>query len=176
MIAPRVRRAAAADIPAVARFAAELYRLHHRLDPARFWDLGGDAPESVAGREGYFGSLLTDPGAVLLVGEHDGRVAGYAFATFESQDYANLLERAAWLHDVYVEPGARGSGLADALFEAVRREAVSAGMPLLALTVAATNARAGAFFARHGARVTMREMVVELPGTAAWAARHSDEP
>ena len=158
-----VRPATAADAPAIAGFAAELYRLHHRLDPARFWDLGGDEPGRRAGRERFFASRVGDAGTRLLVGEHAGKVAGYAYATFESNDYMNLLERAAWLHDLHVEPEARSSGLADALFDAVCREAEAAGIPLVVFTVAATNARATAFFARQGARVTMREMAVALP-------------
>jgi hypothetical protein len=36
----------------------------------------------------------------------------------------------------------------------------------MVFTVAATNARAGAFFERHGARVTMREMTVDLTSPA----------
>ncbi len=158
-----IRRAIAADVPVIARFAAELYRMHHRLDPVRFWDLGGDDPARLRGREQFFVSLLEDADTRLLVATSDSRVVGYAYLTFERNDYENLLERAAWLHDLYVEPEQRASGLADALFAAVQSEAEASGAPLLAFTVAATNARASAFFARHGARVTMREMIVELP-------------
>jgi len=165
--ASRVRPATAADVPAIAEFAARLYRLHHRLDPERFWDLGGEGPGPRAGREGFFASQLADAGARLFVGEHAGRVAGYAYATLESNDYENLLERGARLHDVWVEPGARASGLADALFDAVRHEAEAAGARLLVLSVAVANTRAVAFFARHGARRTMQEMAVRLGGGAA---------
>lgn len=159
----RVRRATLADIPALAGFASELYRLHHRLDPVRFWDLGSDAPGRREGRERFFASQLDEPGTRLLVATHEGRVVGYAYLTHERNDYENLLEHSAWLHDVHVEPEVRATGLADELFAAARAEAIGWGAPLLAFTVAATNARAAAFFARHGARVTMREMVVELP-------------
>jgi len=163
---PRVRVATAGDVPAIADFAARLYRLHHRLDPERFWDLGGEGPGPRAGREGFFASQVADPHARLFVGEQDGRIAGYAYATLESHDYENLLERGARLHDVWVEPDARSTGLADALFEAVRHEVVAAGARILVLSVASANVRAAAFFARHGARPTMQEMAVRLVGGA----------
>lgn len=159
---PLVRRAGPADLPAIASFAGELYRLHHRLDPARFWDLGGDSPEHVSGRTRFFASQLEDADTRLLVAEDEGRTVGYAYLTFERHDYAQLLESAAWLHDVWVVPEARGGAVADALFAAARAEAVAAGHLRMVFTVAAANARAAAFFERHGARVTMREMMVEL--------------
>jgi ribosomal protein S18 acetylase RimI-like enzyme len=157
-----VRRARPADIPALAGYAAELYRLHHRLDPDRFWDLGGEAPERVAGRERFFASQLEDADTRLLVAEQDERVVGFAYLTFETHDYADLLESAAWLHDVWVAPEARGGPIADALFAHARAEAVAAGHVRMVFTVAATNARAQAFFQRQGARVTMHEMTVDL--------------
>lgn len=161
--ASRIRRATLADIPALAGFAGELYRLHHRLDPVRFWDLGGEAPASREGREAFFTSRLSDPHTRLFVALDGDRVCGYAYMTLDSHDYEHLLERAAWLNDILVEPGLRSTGLADDLFAAVRAEAVASGAPLLALQVAAANARAAAFFARQGARVTMQEMILELP-------------
>lgn len=157
-----VRRARPDDVAAISAFAGELYRLHHRLDPARFWDLGGESPERVAGRERFFASQLDDPDTRLLVVEQDGRVVGHAYLTFERHDYAQLLESAAWLHDLWVAPEARGGDAADALFAASRDEALAAGHVRMVFTVAATNARASAFFERHGARVTMREMTVDL--------------
>lgn len=168
MSAPSVRRAGAPDIPAIATFAAELYTLHHGWDPVRFWDLGSASPARQAGRERFFHSLLTDTTVVLLVAETDGRAVGYAFAGFESHDYENLLEEALWVHDLYVTPEARGGGAADQLMLAAVEIGRAAGCPLVVLTVAEANTRGQAFFARHGARVTMREMTIALrPGAPA---------
>ena len=154
--------AVAADVPVIARFAGDLYTLHHGWDPARFWDLGTDTPAGQRGRERFFGSLLHDTTAVLMVAESAGATVGYLFAGFESHDYENLLEEAIWVHDLYVSPEARGSGAADLLMEAALARGRAAGAPLLVLTVAEANDRARAFFTRHGARVTMREMAVDL--------------
>ncbi len=130
----------------------------------RFWDLGGADPTRRAGRERFFRSQVDEPDAMLLVAEREGAVIGYAYLTVEGPLYEDLLESSVWLHDVWVAPDARGSGAADALFEEARRRAEATGHALLVFTVAEANARAQKFFAKHGARVTMREMVVELKG------------
>lgn len=157
-----VRRAVPEDIPAIARFAAELYTLHHGWDPVRFWDLGAMSASRQAGREKFFRSLLEDSTALLWIAEQDGRAVGYAFAGLESHDYENLLEEAIWVHDLYVIPEVRGQGVADRLMVAAAEHGQAVGCPLLVLTVAEANTRAQTFFARHGARVTMREMTLDL--------------
>lgn len=157
-----IRPATAADVPAVAAMAGELYAMHHAWDAVRFWDLGGDDPARRAGRERFFRSQVGAEDTALLVAEQDGAPVGYAYLTVEGPLYEDLLESSVWLHDVYVKPEARGTGAADALFEAARAWAETTGQVLLVFTVAKANARAQAFFGRHGARVTMREMVVKL--------------
>lgn len=66
-----VRRAAAADMPAVATYAARLVRLHHSLDPLRFF-----VQEPV--EEGYrwwLSKELRNSAAVILVATTDGAAA-----------------------------------------------------------------------------------------------------
>jgi GNAT superfamily N-acetyltransferase len=147
---------------AIAALAGQLYALHHTWDPQRFWDLGGEDEAQRAGRERFFASQLAAADSELLLAECAGAIVGYAYVAYKSHDYEGLLERAAWLHDVYVVPAARGGDAAKRLFEAACERARAAACPLLLLTVAEPNARGRAFFERHGARVTMREMVVEL--------------
>lgn len=166
-----VRPAAERDVAAIGAFADQLYSLHHAWDPKRFWDLGGDDPARRAGRERFFRSQLTAEDTLLLVAEHMAGAVGYAYATLEARDYGNLLERAMWLHDLFVAPDARGSGAADLLFAAACEYARAAGSPLLALKVAEANPRGQAFFRRHGARDTMREMVIELPTSSGSSPR-----
>lgn len=166
-----VRRATPADVPTIAAFAGELYTLHHAWDPVRFWDLGAASDARRAGRERFFASLLSDTTAVLLVAEAAGAPVGYAFAGFESHDYENLLEEAIWVHDLFVIPEARGGGAAAALMAAAVAIGREAGAPLLVLTVAEGNPRARAFFERQGARVTMREMTIDLRAPAGGTPR-----
>ena len=161
-----VRAATAADVPAIAAMAGELYAMHHAWDARRFWNLGGRDPEVRAGRESFFGTQIDEPGVILLVAEQRGTVVGYAYMSIEEHDYENLLESSAWLHDIFVKPEARGTGAADALFEAARERGTANERQLLVLTVAELNAHAQRFFARHGMRVTMREMTLEQPRAA----------
>lgn len=163
----QVRRAQPHDVPDVAKFAAELYTLHHGWDPVRFWDLGAMSASRQAGREKFFLSLLDDPTALLWIAKQDQRAVGYAFAGLESHDYENLLEEALWVHDLYVVPEVRGLGVADQLLAAAAAHGREVGCPLLVLTVAEANTRAQSFFARHGARITMREMTLDLRAAGA---------
>lgn len=158
----RIRPATKEDVPTVAGMAGELYAMHHAWDAVRFWDLGGHDPARRAGRERFFRSQVEAEDTFLLVAELDGAVVGYAYLTVEGPLYEDLLESSVWLHDIFVKPDARGTGAADALFEEGRRRAAATGHPLLAFTVAEPNTHAQKFFTKHGARLTMREMVVEL--------------
>ncbi|MDQ7986536.1 GNAT family N-acetyltransferase [Pseudomonas sp. G34] len=51
---------------------------------------------------------------------------------------------------MWVEPAARGAGVADALVTAVKSRAVALGLEALFLEVAAENVRAVQFYLRHG--------------------------
>ncbi|MES2539872.1 MAG: GNAT family N-acetyltransferase, partial [Pseudomonadota bacterium] len=47
----------------------------------------------------------------------EGQVMGYAYATLEPRDYSVLLDACGKLHDIYVDAGARGAGLGEALLQ-----------------------------------------------------------
>lgn len=157
-----IRSAIEDDLPVIADAARDLYDLHHRLDPQRFWNLGGDGPARREGRLRYFRSLLTANEGGLIVAEQDGEVVGHAFYTLERHDYMNLLESALWLHDLHVAPRARRRGVGEALFEALCRLGREADLPRMVLSVAERNAEAQAFFERMGARTTQRERMKVL--------------
>lgn len=157
-----VREARADDVPAIGAMAGRLYALHHGWDAERFWNLGGDDGARAAGREAFFRSQVDAEDVILLVADRGGEVVGYAYLSVEAHDYEHLLEAAVWLNDLWVEERARGSGAADALFDEARRRAAKTGHRTFVLNVAEANTRAQRFFARHGMRVTMREMASEL--------------
>ena len=94
---------------------------------------------------------------VVIVAEGDGRFVGMA-----SGGRAPTDEPAAGLHSMWVEPAARGTGLAAAIVAAVVEWARGAGYPVLGLGVTTTNARAVAFYERlafvdSGQRMLLRE-------------------
>lgn len=92
---------------------------------------------------------ITSPERTLLVAERDGRLVGMA-----SGGPARVGERIAGLYGMWVEPDARGTGMAAALAEAVVRWARERDYPAIALGVTTTNARAIALYRRLGFRDT----------------------
>jgi GNAT superfamily N-acetyltransferase len=96
-------------------------------------------------------SLLADPeheGVQLLARDRERRAAGFA-SVFWSWDTTEAI-RVGIMNDLYVDPAARGHGLADALIEACVRECVRRGAGRLDWQTAPENARARAVYERVG--------------------------
>jgi ribosomal protein S18 acetylase RimI-like enzyme len=148
------------DLDAVGRLAGKLVRLHTSFDPKRFMTLAN--PE--AGYARYLGSELASKDVVLLVGEVDGVVVGYAYARLEPRNYNELLDACGKLHDVYVEESARGHGLGAALVNEVIARLTAAGAPRVVLSTAMQNKAAQHLFEKLGFAITMHEMTREKPG------------
>lgn len=156
-MAVTVRRAEKKDAPEVAAFALRLFAQHHEYDARRFMPVG-DAAQAAR----YYASQTDADDAAVLVAESDGRVVGFAFLQYEARDYAELLENAVWLHDIYLDESARATGAGRLLIEASRKVARELGADKLMLSVAAKNTRAREFFERQGFRQTMVEMMFDL--------------
>lgn len=146
-----------ADLPAVAALAGRLVRMHHAYDPARFLHL--DSPE--AGYARYFASELASADVVLLAAERAGAIVGYAYARMEPRSYNELLDACGKLHDVYVDEGARGLGVGEALVRAAIARLEARGAPRVVLLTAVQNEAAQRLFGRLGFRTTMLEMTRE---------------
>lgn len=153
-----VRIAATEDLGALGALGAKLVEQHHAFDAARFF-----LPERVA--EGYawwLGQELARPEVVVLVATLEERVVGYAYGRLEERDWNLLLDPCGRLHDVWVEPEARGVGLGAALVEGMAKALKDKGAERLVLTSAEGNTGAHALFERLGFRRTMIEMTREL--------------
>ena len=92
-------------------------------------------------------------------GEADARTAGSGASPSGLVGYAFLLPEslsfvwdAAVLNEIYVVPDRRGTGVADALLDAMVEHARAQDLPLdrLVLDVDAENGRAYSFYRRHG--------------------------
>ena len=154
---PTVRPARKEDAETVARYALELFRQHHIWDRKRFADVS-----NLEGATQFYRSRVDANDAGLLIAEIDGRPVGFAYVQFEELNYADLLESAAWLHDIYVDQQARRSGAGAELIRAAKEAAVALGANKLVLSVAAVNTVGQAFFEQEGFRTTMHEMMVEV--------------
>jgi ribosomal protein S18 acetylase RimI-like enzyme len=150
-----------ADIPAVARLAGQLVRLHHDFDPGRFMDL----PNVEVGYGRFLLGELKSERVLLLVAERsaDGFIGGYAYARLEGRDYNELLDAHGKLHDVFVDERARGEGLGEALVREVVGWLTEKGAPRIVLGTAVQNEAAQRLFERLGFRTTMLEMTRERP-------------
>jgi ribosomal protein S18 acetylase RimI-like enzyme len=159
----RVRPARLRDLPAVSRLAAELVRLHHRLDPSRFMLI-----EPI--EEGYrwfFTRELKRKKAVILVADDDAHILGYTYGTMEGRNWNDLLDACGKLHDVYVDSAARRRGVGRALLNGMLSALRAQGAPRVVLLSAWQNPEAHAFFEAAGFRRTMLEMTAELPDEGA---------
>jgi GNAT superfamily N-acetyltransferase len=153
----KIRRADKQDARQIAEFAIKLFAQHHEYDSRRFAEIS-----SVEGAENFYGNQTETEDAAILVAEIENTIVGFAYIQFEPMDYANLLENAAWLHDLYVEETARKFNAGKFLLEASKKVAEELGADKLMLSVAAKNEFAKDFFERSGFRETMVEMTLNL--------------
>lgn len=155
----RVRTITRDDLEAVAGLAGKLVRQHMAFDEKRFLQL----PNPEAGYARYFAGEMKSEDVVLLVAEgEDGALLGYAYARMEPRSYNELLDACGKLHDIWVEPAARGKGVGEALLREVFARLRAKGAPRVVLLTAVQNESAHRLFQRVGFRSTMLEMTNEL--------------
>jgi RimJ/RimL family protein N-acetyltransferase len=152
-----IRPAREADIPSVGRLAEALVRQHAAYDSGRY-----QFPADVAGAYAeVFTTHLHRDDSVLLVAERGGELVGYVFGRIEPASLIELRGQAGWIHDLYVSPAARGTGLGRRLLEEALRRLRATGCPGgLMLAVAPQNAAAAALFRQQGFRPTLQEMTL----------------
>lgn len=152
-----IRPAREADEAALGRWGGALMRQHHDFDPQRF--IRTEHPEAGYGR--FLVSQLSDPESVVLVADRAGEVIGYAFASLEPMSWKDLRAPCGYLHDVFVDPSARGAGAGTRLVRGAIEWLQAHGAPRVVLMSAARNEGAQRLFARLGFRETMVEMTRE---------------
>lgn len=160
----RIRPATADDLPALGRLGGLLVRIHHGFDPQRFLQPSADVEEGYAW---FLGTQLDEPDVIVLVAEAEVpgagavEVIGYAYAGLEPMNWKELREPAGFVHDVVVDPRARGRGIATLLVQRAAAWLEDRGAPRVLLWSAAQNTAARRIFERLGFRPTMVEMTRE---------------
>jgi GNAT superfamily N-acetyltransferase len=149
-----VRPAKPEDIEALGRMAAALTRMHHAMDPDRF--LIVEPLEGGYGR--WLGREAQREGALVLVAEREGAIAGYVYATLEPRDWMALRDACGVIQDIFVTEATRRSSLARQLMEAATQWMKEHNAPRVVLSTAARNPGAQAFFEAMGFRATMIEL------------------
>jgi ribosomal protein S18 acetylase RimI-like enzyme len=159
-----IRAATPQDLPACARLGARLSRMHHRLDPRRFF-----LPPGIEdGYRWWLGKELENRRAVVLAAVAPaarGReaVVGYAYGRLAPRDWNTLRDACGVGVDLMVEPRWRRRGLGTRLVEALAAALASRGAPRLVLQVASRNPEAARAFEGMGFRPTVLELTRELP-------------
>jgi GNAT superfamily N-acetyltransferase len=98
-------------------------------------------------------ALIADPGregVQLVARDADGHAMGFATVFWSWSTLS--ASRLGVMNDLFVEPGARGSGAADALIEACAERCREHGATTLGWQTAKDNARAQAVYERVGAK------------------------
>jgi ribosomal protein S18 acetylase RimI-like enzyme len=152
-----VRRANLEDARTIAELSLKLVVQHRGYDSRRFTQLA-----SLEQAEWFYSKQTSASDAAVLVAELEGKIVGFAYIEFEAKDYANLLENAAWLHDIYIDETTRGHSVGKLLIEKSVEVTEELGADKLMLSVAAKNEYAREFFERNGFRKTMVEMMLDL--------------
>jgi GNAT superfamily N-acetyltransferase len=109
-----------------------------------------------------FETLITDPsqGAVFIA-RVDGKAVG--FATLDWKWSSLKGAKIGYLEDLFVDPDARGKGIADALIEICAGRCRELGMPAMSWQTAPDNHRAQQVYNRIGAEAdTYLEYDLEL--------------
>jgi ribosomal protein S18 acetylase RimI-like enzyme len=143
-----VRAATLTELPACARFAADLVALHHLWDAKRYFLSDGIC----AGYLRFFSSEIAHPDVVLAVATLADEVVGYAYGRFEGRDWNSLLDEAGFVHDLYVADSARGAGIARALLAHAETALAARGAKRVVLYSATQNTSGRALFASSGYR------------------------
>ena len=154
-----IRKATKQDLEAVGRLGAALLRAHYDFDPQRFMQGGPDAEDGYAW---FLNTQLDRPDSLVLVAEAGGQVVGYLYAGIEPRNWKELREEAGFIHDILVDEGSRGAGIALLLMDAAVAWFRERGLPRAILWTAARNTHAHRLFERLGFRSTMIEMTREL--------------
>lgn len=159
--AVRVRAATAADVAGVLPMVRKLCDLHAAADPQRF-AVRDDVIERYAR---WLPERAADARSVFLVGEGaDGRLAAFTVCTIEPEVPIFWVPECGWIHDVWVEPWARGAGVARALVEEVARRFEAMGVKQLRLHTGVFNEAARRVFAGAGFRPSVVEMLRPVGG------------
>lgn len=150
-----VRPAIEADVPALLPLVRAYADFYESVPPD-------------AGLERMCRALIADPdreGVLLAACDADERVVGFAAMSWKWSSLRGA--KVGYLEDLFVDPAARGSGLADELIAACAERARARGAPALLWLTKPDNLRARAVYERVGARGDdFVEYELELDGDA----------
>lgn len=155
---PDIRKATAADLPAVNDLLQQVLTVHHNGRPDLFNAIGKKYTDT------ELLAIFGNPKTPVFVYEQDGTVLGYAFCALTHQGSGSLQSLdTLYLDDLCVDSGARGRGIGRALFEYVKAFAAEQGCYNITLHVWECNPGAKAFYESLGMMPQYTSMELLLP-------------
>jgi ribosomal protein S18 acetylase RimI-like enzyme len=142
-----IRRATTSDIEAIAGLLAYVDEFHQPHDRRQIRQGPPQRADKVQLAKG-----IVDPATLVLVGQIEGTVVGYARMEIKDTKGNRLFNpmRLAIVHEVIVAKRKDRNGVGTALMETVHTEARSAGAKRIQLEHYAANATARRFYVKHG--------------------------
>lgn len=157
-----IRAAAIADVPAVLPMVAKICALHQVWDEAKY----GFLPNPEQRYRSWLKGQVKNSSSVFLVVEVEPSssplLGGFLIATTEAEIPIYRIQNYGFIHDLWVEPDYRRSGVARQLVERAIAEFRHMGIEQIRLEVAAVNEAARRLFQTCGFRVSSTEMLIEL--------------
>lgn len=111
-MAAAIRAAAPDDLERLIELWTALVEHHRSLDP--------EYPRTPGLRDAFKSEIergMRDPGCRIWVAESEGATLGFLFAEAETESPAVEEGGIGWIHELYVDPRARRSGVGRALVE-----------------------------------------------------------
>jgi ribosomal protein S18 acetylase RimI-like enzyme len=161
----KIRPATPADVSAVLPMVAKICALHSSWDSAKY----GFLPHPDKLYAGWLVEQAENDRSVFLVAEieasapnQSGSLAAFLIATVESEIPIYSLKEFGFIHDLWVEPNHRSTGIGRQMVEAALTRFADMGIQQIRLDTAAANEPARQLFQSCGFRISTIEMLTEL--------------
>jgi ribosomal protein S18 acetylase RimI-like enzyme len=153
-----IRTATAEDVANVLPMVAKICELHSEWDPDKY----GFLPEPDQRYRRWLTARSTDPRAVFLLAEQDGKIVAFLIGEVEEEIPIYRLKEFGFIHDLWVEPEYRHEGVARQMVMLAIEKFKQIGVAQIRLDTAGPNEAARKLFASCGFRVSTIEMLLKL--------------
>jgi ribosomal protein S18 acetylase RimI-like enzyme len=154
----QIRPAQLTDIPDLLPMIAKICAAHESWDSAKY----GFLPNPAQRYESWLNRLVQSPRDLCLVSEVDQRRIGFLIGTIEQEIPIYRLKEYAFIHDLWIEPEYRRSGIAKQLVQRAIAHFRQLEIAQIRLDTVQVNEAARQLFADCGFRISTIEMLVEL--------------
>ncbi|MBW4695915.1 MAG: GNAT family N-acetyltransferase [Lyngbya sp. HA4199-MV5] len=161
----QIRPASPADVPAVLPMVAKICALHEAWDAAKY----GFLPNPAQRYERWLVEQATGDRSVFLVAQsaaphkqQPGALVAFLVGTIETEIPIYRLQEYGFIHDLWVEPEERQSGLGRQLVEQALHQFAQKGILQVRLDTAIANEAARRLFQTCGFRPSTIELLADV--------------